>query len=199
VTDILSAVEQAVTHPEETWEALEHSALAEVIPFAGRLVKLWRAGSRFRDYLFAVKLLSFIRDPSLHTPEARARMAERAESDEGKEIGETLFLILERLTDLQKPLWLAKVYAAYLADEITASDLRRLASAIDTAFGDDLIELINSPESPGSPMDVVHWRKRLAAAGLTDIQVLAPVGGTHTIFDVNEWGKMLRKAIRDHS
>jgi hypothetical protein len=48
-------------------------------------------------------------------------------------------------------------------------------------------------------MDVVHWKKRLAAAGLTDIQVLAPLGGTHTTFNVNEWGRMFRKAVRDHS
>jgi hypothetical protein len=126
-------------------------------------------------------------------------MRERAESEERKKIGETLFLVLERLTDLQKPLWLAKAYAAYLANELTSSDLRRLASPIDTAFWDDLIELIESPETPGSPMDVVHWKKRLAAAGLTDIQVLAPLGGTHTTFNVNEWGRMFRKAVRDHS
>ena len=119
-------------------------------------------------------------------------MRERAESQEGKKIGETLFLVLERLTDLQKPLWLANVYAAYLADELKSSDRRRLASAIDTAFGDDLIELISSPETPSD--DFVAWKRNLAASGLAEMASMA----SGLAYNVSDWGRMLRKAVRDH-
>jgi hypothetical protein len=85
--------------------ALASSELATVIPVAGRFVKLWRAAPDFSNTLFAAKLRAFITDPSLQTPEARAKMRERAESPESKKIGETLFLVLERLNDLLKPVW----------------------------------------------------------------------------------------------
>lgn len=198
VTDLLSPFEQALTRAEELFDALDHSAIAEVIPFAGRVVKLWRAGRRGRDYLFAAKLLSFITDPSLQTPEARKRMRERAESDEAKKIGEALFLILERLSDMQKPTWLAKVYAAYLAGELKASDMRRLASAIDMAFGDDLIELIKSPAEM-SPADAEPWKKNLTASGLMNVERLPTLGAAPPQYHVSEWGRMLRKAVRDHT
>ena len=203
MTDILSFVEQAVTHSEETWDALASSDIATVIPVAKDFVKVWRGVHDLSAALFAAKLRAFITDPSLKTPEARARMRERAESPEGKKIGETLFLILERLNDMQKPIWLAKVYAAYLADELKSSDLRRLASAIDTAFGDDLIELITSPETPAD--DSAPWKKNLTASGLAEVGVSledglsAPIGASRTVYHVSEWGQMLRKAVRDHS
>jgi hypothetical protein len=198
MNDIMSAIEEAVTHGEEMWEALAHSPIGEAIPVAGHFVKLWRAARDVRASLFAVKLLSFIQDPSLQTSEARACMRERAESQEGKKIGEALFLILERLTDLNKPLWLAKVYAAYLAGEVKGSDLRRLSSAIDAAFGDDLIALISSPETPAD--DFVAWKKNLAASGLTEMSSLAMVPmNSRPAYNVSELGEMFRKAVRDHS
>jgi hypothetical protein len=123
-------------------------------------------------------------------------MRERAESEEGKRVGEPLLLVLERLSDMLKPSWLARCFAAYLAGEITASNLRRLAVAIDAAFGDDLLELIKSPETPVD--DRAEWKRRLAAAGLTDVQVLSPIAATHAVYNVNLWGSMLRKAAQKH-
>lgn len=197
MTEILSSIEAAVANAEETWDALADSGIAEVIPVAGRIVKIWRAAHDVRDALFAAKLRAFITDPSLQAPEARATMRERAESDEAKKIGETLLLVIEGLNDMQKPIWLSKAYAAYLADEIKASDLRRLMAAIDIAFGDDLIELINSPEMPSD--DFAPWKKNLAASGLSDVGVSAPIGAARTVYHVSQWGMMLRKAVRDHS
>lgn len=198
MTEILSSIEQVVTHAEETWDALEHSGIGEIMPVAGHFVKAWRAVRDIRASLFAKKLLEFITNPSLQTPEARARMRERAESLEGKKIGETLFLVLERLTDMHKPLWLAKVYAAYLAGELRGSDLRRLASAIDIAFGDDLIELINSPETPAD--DFAAWKRSLAASGLTEMGAVDMVPmSNQPAYLVSDWGRMFRKAVRTHS
>ncbi|MGH2448379.1 MAG: hypothetical protein ACREU3_04160 [Steroidobacteraceae bacterium] len=194
--DIVSPMEEAITNADEVWEALGHSAVAEAIPIIDRLVKVLRATKRISDSLLAAKLLSFVRDPSLQTPEARAQMRERARSEDAKKIGETLFLVLERLTDMQKPKWLAKVFAAYLCGEITASDIRRLSSAIDIAFGDDLIELISSPE--GTPLDEAAWKRNLLPSGLVGFHVIVPIGGSKTAYYVTDLGQMLRKAVRDH-
>jgi hypothetical protein len=197
MTEIVSSIEQVVASAEQTWEALEHSGIGEAIPIAGHFVKVWRIAHDARDALFAAKLRAFILEPALQTPEARAQMRERAHSEDSKRVGETLLLVLERLTDMMKPAWLARCFAAYLSGEITASDLRRLAMAIDLAFGDDLLELINSPETPAN--DRAPWKRRLANAGLTDVQVLSPIGATHTVFYPNDWGAMLRKAVRRHA
>jgi hypothetical protein len=49
MTELLSSIEAVVTHAEETWDALEGSEIATVIPVAGHLVKLWRVGHDVRD------------------------------------------------------------------------------------------------------------------------------------------------------
>jgi hypothetical protein len=197
MTEILSSIEEVVTHTEETWEALAHSGIAEVIPGVGVAIKVWRGAHKAADALLAAKLLAFIRDPSLQKPDTRAKMREQAESPESKKIGETLFLVLDRLTDMQKPLWLAKVYAAYLDGELKSTDLRRLASAIDLAFGDDLIELINSPETLED--DSAAWKRNLVASGLIDALTTAPLNATRRTYFVSDYGRMFRKAVRDHS
>jgi hypothetical protein len=125
-------------------------------------------------------------------------MRQRAESEDAKKTGETLLLVIERLNDMQKPTWLAKVFAAYLAGEVRASDLRRLAAAIDTAFGDDLIELITSPER--LPDNYVPCKMSFAASGLTEISSIGDVpANSRPGYLVSELGEVFRKAVRDHS
>jgi hypothetical protein len=196
MTEILSSIEAVVTRAEDTWDALESSELATVIPVAGHIVKIWRAAHTVRDALFAAKLLSFIRDPSLQTREARERMRERAESDEGKRIGEALFLILERMNDMLKPAWLARCYAGYLAHQITATDLRRLASAIDIAVGDDLLALLTAPTPEANDPDA-PWKRYLLQSGLTDSSQAA-IGGKRT-FHMTALGLLFHKTVRAHS
>lgn len=196
MTDIMSPIEQALTHAEDVLEALDHSAIAEAIPFVERAVKVWRAGSKFRDAMLARKLLSFISDPSLQNPDTRAQMRERAKSEDGRKIGEMLFLVLERLNDLQKPEWLAKVYAAYLAGEFMATDFRRVTSAIDIAFADDLNELINSPETL---LSTEPWLKNLYPSGLTELQVLSTFGNSAMRYNVSPWGMQFKQAVRNRS
>ena len=53
MTDILSFVEQAVTHSEETWDALASSDIATVIPVAKDFVKVWRGFHDLSAALFA--------------------------------------------------------------------------------------------------------------------------------------------------
>lgn len=195
--NILPSIEESLTDLDSVLKALDDSAIGEAIPLVDRAIKIWRAAGNFRDAMLARKLLSFITDPSLQTTEARARMREHTESEEGKKIGEMLFLVLERLNDMQKPTWLAKAYAAYLADEISASDFRRIASAIDMAFCDDLSELITSHEELAYDND--SWMKNLVTSGLVELRIPATLGGRPTMYELSKWGKMLRSAARRDS
>ena len=195
--NMLPSIEESLTDLDNVLEALDDSPIGEAIPFVDRAIKIWRAAGKFRDAMLARKLLSFITDPSLHTADARARMRERAESKDSEKVGEMLFLVLERLNDMQKPTWLARSYAAYLADEITANDFRRIASAIDIAFCDDLSELITSHEELA--YDNGSWMKNLVTSGLVELRIPAPLGGRPTMYELSKWGKMLRLAARGDS
>ena len=190
--NILPSIEESLCDLESVLKALDDSSIGEAIPFVDRAIKIWRAAGKFRDAMLARKLLSFITDPSLQTAEARTRMREQTESEEGKKIGETLFLVLEGLNDMQKPAWLAKAYAAYLASEISASEFRRMASAIDIAFSDDLIALITTAEP--SPDDSA-WKQNLVRSGLTSFFVLTPIGGSKTVYHVTNLGKLFQEAM----
>lgn len=193
--NILPSIEESLTDLDGLLKALDDSAIGEAIPFIDRAIKVWRTAGKFRDAVLARKLLSFITNASLQTADARARMREHAESEEGKKIGETPFPVLDRLNDMQKPVWLAKSYAAYLSDEFSASDFRRLASAIDIAFSDDLIALITTAEPSSNDS---AWKQNLVPPGLTSFSVLVPIGGSKIVYRVTDLGQLFQKAVLAH-
>ena len=169
-------LEDALSHAGEIWEAVPHSHVVKEVPIIRQAVALWKTYNDARSALLAAKLEKFVTDSSLRTPEARARMCEQAKSPDAKKIGETLFMVLEKLTDMLKPMWLARCYAGFLAGEFGSSELRRLAAAIDIAFGDDLISLITAPE-PIRSNEYAPWRRYLTGSGLTEMGAQGPIGG----------------------
>jgi hypothetical protein len=112
--------------------------------------------------------------------------------DEAKKVGETLFLVIERFVDQDKPELLAKVFVAYLDEVISGIEFRRLAQAIDAAFPDDLKELIASEQTPSS--HGAWWKEGLVASGLTRVQTRGPTGGG-IVYHVTPLGELLRKSI----
>ena len=192
-----SLLENAIDSSDVVWREIEHCPVTEEIPLVKQFVKIWRGVNDIRTRILAAKLRGFVCDPSLQSPEMREKMRERVESDEGKKIGQTLFMVLERLTDLNKPLWLAKLFAGYLLGELTASELRRLASAVDLAFGDDLIALLVARE-PVLSSQPEPWKQYLAQSGLTELSQVTAIGGQR-YHEVTSLGMLLRKVVRTHS
>jgi len=116
--------------------------------------------------LFADKLVEFLQALDQMTPEAREKFTEKmAESqEETQKVGETLLLVLEKITALDKAQILAYVFIAYTQGRIGSADFRRLADAIDQAFIDDLKELLNIKPNGRSQ---APYMKHLERAGLT--------------------------------
>jgi hypothetical protein len=89
--------------------------------------------------------------------EAREKLrAKAAESpEEAEKVGNTLLLVIERVSDLDKPRLLGQLFIAYLDSVISADDLRRLVHAVDVAFVDDLQKLLRSgaPSSSGAHLE----------------------------------------------
>lgn len=148
--------------------------LVASIPIVGTAVKVLRARDSFRDVLFAEKLTAFIRSLDEIPHQQREEMRRRFETEEdAKAAGTTLLLVLERLTDLDKPALLGFLLKCFAASQIDSTTLRRLASAVDLAFADDLRDFL------GHPLDITplptqpepECMGRLVPAGLTQIGV----------------------------
>jgi hypothetical protein len=119
--------------------------------------------------------------------------------DEATKVGETLFLVLDRFIDLDKPELLAKVFLAYVDDVVSAAELQRLAQAIDLAFSEDLKQLISGREQVvlGSPIDGEgdNWKALLVTSGLTTTTTRG-IGPVTITYAVTPLGQALWRAFQ---
>lgn len=160
-------LEAFLTNAEVIFDSYLDNEAVRSVPVIGTALKLCKGVDDLRTRALGAKLAKFLSEPSLQSPRAKARM-QRLASHESEQIriGETLFLVIEKMTDLEKPRLLGMMFAAFLADVINASTLRRLTHAIDVAYIDDLHTLL---ESGNLSSDLGG---ALVAAGL-----VAPTGG----------------------
>ncbi len=176
--------------------ALNGDVLADV-PVVGLAVKVVRAIDSARDRALKAKLSRFalaLDRISKNEREAYKRKLQ-ANPEEAKQVGETLFLVLDRLTDLSKPELLGQVFVAYMDGAIDAVTLRRLSQAIDMAFPDDLHMLLTSDVS--GLQHEVAWMRHLSPSGLTEPKGRDTIDSIGTIFyEITELGKALR-AVQD--
>jgi len=188
-------LEAALTSGEVVADALMRGDVLADVPIIGTAFKLLKAADNIRDRAFATKLSRFLLALADISEDARKRLKEkvRNSAEEAKKVGETLLLILDRITDLDKPTLLSHLFLAYVDGVVTGDDLRRLTQAVDAAFADDLqklLELHRLPEKSQEP-----WMQYLAASGLTRI-----VGGEtyeeigKVFYEVAPLGNRLRTA-----
>lgn len=164
-------------------EVLETNPLFHEIPIAGRVLRAIKTVRSFRDQLFARKIAKFLEHPEFVNDRARDRMRALVENSphEAQRVGETLFLILERITDMQKPAWLSALFAAFLAGEMTAAEWRRAANAIDSAFADDIAGLLASSDDANilshQELDLTRFRGHLMVSfgGVHNGEQIGPV------------------------
>lgn len=162
-------VEAALESGEVIADALMYGdALAEV-PLIGTAIKICRAADAVRDRAFAIKLGRFVQNLEDITEEQKKKLKMRMLSGDGEaqKVGETLLFVLERVTDLDKPILLSQLFLAYIDGVISSEELRRLSQAVDSAFCDDLHRLLTPqtlPERSDEP-----WMQYLIPSGLTQL------------------------------
>jgi hypothetical protein len=111
--------DEAVSIASDAAELGIDAALAEGllkdVPIVSTLVSLAKFGLTVRDRLFVRKLLKFLRGLRDIPSEERKRIAEKLEADPdyGRNAGEHLIEILERLDAYRKPEMTSRVFAAY--------------------------------------------------------------------------------------
>lgn len=158
------------------------------IPLVGTVVSIVRSGCAIRDKLFIRKLGMFLLSLS-DIPQAKKEAFARkldAAPEFRRKVGDNLILLLERLDDFEKPQLLADAFKAYVRGDISYADFRRLSSAIDIAFIDDLRAL--TAAEPTSD-DLLH---RLIRTGLAETARSTPttLGGIRIGAVLSELGRL---------
>lgn len=182
---------------EAMLDLLTDNEAVKAVPVVGTAIKVLKGVGDARDRALAAKLEKFIQDPSLQSARAREKLRSgiASDPDEAIQVGETLFLVLDKMTDLDKPGLLARVFLAYLDDIISAVELRRLAHAIDGAFTDDLISLQGWQELAHVTYGA-EWKQPLVGAGLTRVvagSTWDSVGEVH--YELTDLGRKLYQAL----
>lgn len=190
-----SVIEAFLETSETLIDVVTSSGVISDIPVVGTAIKLLNAKNSLQDKALFAKLSAFISPMSQRSNEEKERYREslRQNPEEAKKVGENLFLVVDRLTDLDKPILLGQIFIAYLENQITSNELRRLAHAIDVAFSDDLFQLLAFQRAPKNSQEL--WMQQLAPVGLT-----AAVGGKtysdvgEIFYEVTSFGHKLRNA-----
>ena len=194
-------LEAALTNVEVAVDAITSNEAIAAIPVIGTAFKIVKGLDDLRSRAFAAKLASFVAEPSLSSAAAKAAIARKiSESPEdARRVGETLFLVLDRFIDMNKPVILAKLFVAHLGGQISATDLQRLAQAIDIAFAGDLQALLAAEESTVMGLTLyatnLPWIPTLIPSGLA-INTSQGVAVVKTRNEVTPLGQMLWRAWR---
>ena len=152
---------------EALYDASADNGIVNSIPIVGNIFKACKAVPDIRNRIFRAKLDRIIqvfeRVPSETMEKIRQKVA--ASPDEPTKVGETLLLVLDKITALEKAEIIAYVFIAYTLGHLGSADFRRLSDAIDQAFVDDLKEFLNAQKT--SHRTQASYMKRLERAGLT--------------------------------
>jgi hypothetical protein len=165
------------------------------IPVVGPMFQIVRATNSIRDRTLAAKIKRFLVPFTEASQEDRDKFKERLMEDEAetRRVGEVLFLVVDRLTDLDKAKILGCLFVAFLNDQLTSTDLRRMAQAVDISFVDDLAKLVESEGEVDQSEEL--WLKSLVPSGLAE-----PVGAKmidelgNIYYSMTELGRKLRSA-----
>lgn len=174
------------------------------IPVIGMLVNIVKGTLDIRDRVFIVKVAKFLLNLKTVPIEVRENFRNKIADDPKfkKKLGENLIVVLDRLDDFDKPEMIAKTFECYMSEKITYADFRKIASAIDSAFIDDLKFLTGpSPTEPGKFGGT--YIMNLVKTGLTTFKVeyemrtgrneadifytLTPLGHLYKMIMTDDW------------
>jgi hypothetical protein len=159
IDNIGAAIVKGVCNPEakdlavdlaefELGTLLDEGVLKE-IPIIKSVIACRKTWTAIHDQLFLRKVAGFLLAcPRLTDVEKETFFREHlSDSKKARNLGDAIVLILDKLDDLEKPEMLAKVFAAFARGKIPCECFRRLASAVDIGFIEDLKVLAYKPEA----------------------------------------------------
>ncbi|MBI5381110.1 MAG: hypothetical protein HZA31_04355 [Opitutae bacterium] len=183
-------VEAALELAEVGFDQFLSSDLTKDIPIVGTAIKICTAADNIRNRLYAAKLHAFIRE-SERIPEDKKNTFRKkitSSPEEFNRLGENLLLLLERMSDVERPAIMATVFLSFLDGHIDQDTLRRLWEAITDAYLDDIKTLLGYPTTVPNNAHLRYLHK----TGLTELEsgkTFDSVG--HLSFKVSDLGYRL--------
>ncbi len=174
---------------------LDEGVLKE-IPVLKSVLACRKTWETIQDRLFLRKVAGFLLACPKFTEAEKNRFADEHLRDPkaASKLTEALVIILERLDDLEKPIMLAKMFAALVRKHIDYPDFRRLSAGVERAFIDDLKVLTSQP--PSSQLNNEKFLRLLEPAGFVSTGGgVSRMQATGTRTDVNSLGKLFQKCM----
>ncbi len=183
-------LEAALELAELSFDQLLSSELAKDFPIIGTAIKVCRATDDIRSRLYASKLLAFIRESERIPAERKEAFKRKCTSspDEFNRLGENLLLLLERMSDIERPAIMATLFLAFLDGLIDQETLRRFWEAVADAYLDDIKTLL------GYPTTVVNnsHLRYLYKTGLTELELGRTINSAgHLSYKVSDLGYLM--------
>ena len=167
-TDIASI---AGEYAELGLDALVEEGLFKDIPLASTAVAVYRIGKSIHERHYVAKLVSFLADinKGIVDEEQRQKYRKKFRGNEkfrNQEL-EYILILIDRYIDFDKPQMLAKLYLAYLDDEICWAEFTKYSEVVDRFLPGDNLFLINiAAEKIVTSCDFVDSILRLMSMGL---------------------------------
>jgi len=190
-------LEAILENGEVIFDDLLKSDLIKDLPVLGTAVKFCKTGSNIRDYLFAAKIFKFITNLNSLSLDEKSKFNKKLADnpEEQKRVGEIVLLTIDKLSDLEKPEIIAKVFLAYIDEEITLGEFQRITEAIHLAFITDLKAILASDRPPVESQEA-HL-DYLTPSGLTKMvpgDTVDEIGKVY--FEFSKLGKKLIHAYK---
>lgn len=161
-------LEASLEGAEAFVDSVTENELLKNIPIVGTAVKLMEGALSIRDRIFIAKIQKFIYEMEKIPAKELNRFIDALDTENFQSVGETAFLVLEKLNDLKKAEMLGFYFLCYLERKIASQMFKRIANAIDVAFIDDLEEFLTKDELIINSQD--NYMKNLLASGVTQMQ-----------------------------
>jgi hypothetical protein len=187
-------------------DALLGEGVLKEIPYIKFIISLHKSWTAIHDQLFLRKVATFMLSSTKFTHEQGEKFIHDylQNPEDAKRLSDAIVLILDKLDDMEKPQMVAKAFEALVRNEFGFETFRRLATAIEIGFLDDLREFSKS-SSNNSPQPVSRFQEHpklvalnanLLRTGLVEINrgsgmtAIARVG-----YKVSELGQIFKKCM----
>lgn len=179
---------------EAVYDLAADNEAVKAVPVVGTAFKFLKGLDDLRSRALQKKLFVFLSEPRLKSSAEARSMRQKILIDQDKdaEIGQMLFLVLDKITDNIKPVLLARAYASYLDDVIDAITFEAIAHVIDMTFHRDLLSYLTSGRTIENHVDL--WHQRIASAGLEDVSEESWDG--HRKYQDTPLGQVFKLAIK---
>lgn len=114
------------------------------IPIISTILGVYKTVANIKDYLLLKKIYTFLFEIQSVTMDQRSKMIDQIENGNGdKMYGEKLLFIIDSCQNCDDTKYIAKLFTAYLKEEITLEDFQSGATIIRNTFIDDFRFFLN--------------------------------------------------------